>query len=273
MKVISLVDRDYFDFGRFFLATRKLVDADFVVYGSCLTSDQKFALKEANISLETVPKKEFETKMQFLKFKMLLEHPGEHRTLVDWDTLFLKDWNKSVFGTEFDLGITVRNKDIRTGGLSQGSKVRSFSNGGVIFCGKNSSADEICQFAIQVMEAGKSRRLPEYDFIFRTGLEENRPKHKTWHRENLRWWCDQVFLSSLVLHHFKNAGKKAVRDHRFFNFEKFNVGLFNCDRYNFLDPPPSAVMGKKAYILHLKNQGRSVLKSYGTAVKSLMRNK
>jgi hypothetical protein len=262
MKVITLCNRKYFPFGEFFLATRKNVKADFVLYGADLTTDQKAKLKDYSIAFENVPAKEFETKMQFLKFKILREHPGETRTLVDFDTLFLKDWSE-VFNTPFDLGITIRNDFIK-----KGTTPRAYANGGVIFCGKESSADSLCQLALDVMASGKDKRLPEYDSIFRT-LEENRPKHKTWKRDNLRWWCDQVFLSALVQRYFKTVGgRKTVKYEAFYDLPPWKVGMFSCTYYNLLDPKPHAISRSRAYILHLKTQGRDRMRAIRKALKA-----
>lgn len=261
MKVITLCNRKYFRFGEFFLKTRKNVKADFVMYGSNLTADQKAKLKDNSIAFENVPTKDFEEKMQFLKFKILKEHAGENRTLVDFDTLFLNDWSE-VFKTHFDLGITVRNNFIKKGTIP-----RAYANGGVIFCGKERTADDLCGFALDVMASGKDKRLPEYDSIFRT-LEENRPKHKTWKRDNLRWWCDQVFLSALVQRYFKIDGRKTVKDKVFYNFSSYKIGLFSCSRYNLLDPKPGHIIKSRAYILHLKTQGRERMRAIRKALKS-----
>lgn len=262
MKVITLCNRKYFPFGEFFLKTRKNVNADFVLYGSELTKDQKSILRDHSIDFVNVPSEEFETKMQFLKFKILMEHPGESRSLVDFDTLFLKDWSV-VFDTPFDLGVTVRNNFIK-----KGTTPRAYANGGVIFCGKEQTADNLCQLALDVMAAGKHDSLPEYDEIFRT-LEENRPKHKTWKRENLRWWCDQVFLSSLVQRYFNMTGRKPVKDKVFYEFSPYKIGLFSCLRYNQLDPKPHAIGRSSAYILHLKTQGRDRMRAFRKAMKDL----
>ncbi len=270
MKVITLCNKDYFKFGKLFLETRKNVDADFIMYGSNLTKDQKAQLKHHSIAHVNVPASEFETKMQFLKFKMLMEHPGETRTLVDFDTLFLKDWPE-VFETQFDLGITVRNEVIKAG-----RQPRGYSNGGVIFCGREKSADDICAFALKVMEKGKHKLLPEYDQIFKFGLEENRPKHKTWKRENLRWWCDQVFLSSLVQRYFNVRGKrKTIKGHVFYDFGSYRIGLFSCSKYNLIDPNSGHVRKGKACILHLKTQGRNNkrVKGIHNALRSISKEK
>lgn len=261
MKVITLCNRSYFSFGELFLETRKNVNADFVLYGSDLTKEQRSILRDHSISFESVPSDEFETKMQFLKFRILKEHPGEDRTLVDFDTLFLKDWGE-VFNTPFDLGVTVRNDFIK-----KGTTPRAYANGGVIFCGKSSEADNLCQLALEIMESGKDARLPEYDQIFRT-LEENRPAHKTWKRENLRWWCDQVFLSALVQRYFKINGRKPVKDKVFYEFEPYKVGLFSCSRYNLLDPRPHSISNSRAFILHLKTQGRERIRAFRKAMKA-----
>lgn len=262
MKILTLCNKSYFKFGEFFIATRKRIEADFILYGPNLSPDQQAILRDHAIDYVTVPQNDFDNKMQFLKFQILREHPGENRTLADFDTLFLRDWSH-VFENNFDLGITVRNNFIK-----QGTTPRAYANGGVIFCGARESADNLCQFALDVMSAGASDKLPEYDSIFRT-LEENRPKHKTWKRENLRWWCDQVFLASLVQRCFNIHGRKGVKDSKFFDFDTYKVGLFSCQLYNLLDPHPGSVRKSKAYIMHLKNQGRGRLQQFRKAMSSL----
>jgi hypothetical protein len=268
-KVISFSDKAYFKFGKPFLLTRHKVDAEFVVYSPDLSEDQIAVLKQHDIEHKHIDKDIFENKMQFLKFDVLkkeISYDGGGTTFVDFDTFFNKDWNK-IFANDFDLGITVRNNCIKT------RLLRAFSNGGVIFCKNSKKSYELCDFAIKTMENGGDDSLPEYDTIYRT-LEENRPKHKTWKRENLRWWVDQVFLSSLVLKYFRLTKKyRSVKDIAIYKFGEYNIGLFNCDTYNYVDPNLKDYGRKDVYIYHLKNKGRDIVESFCKEIRKCQKRK
>jgi len=268
-KVITLCNSSYFGFGRPFLHTRSKIKADFIVYGPDLTKDQISQLAAHNMEYKKVDGTRFDTQMQFLKFELLFnEHCGAPLTFVDFDTFFLRDWHDDVFSDNFDLGVTVRNEFVKKGG-----PLRALANGGVIFCGPNKSAADFCEYAMKVMKAGGHKSLPEYDEFFTRALEKGRPPHKTWKRENLRWWCDQVFLSCLV-HRFKPCrDKKPIKCKQFYAFSKsHNIGLFNCELYNCLDPVPAVLKGlykRGSFIIHLKNRGRDTVNQFMSGLKEL----
>ena len=261
-KVITMSNRDYFKYGDLFIQTRNRVNADFILYGPDLTEKQQNTLRKNNIQYKKIPQKDFDTKMQFLKFKLMLDEMEEGVdgiSMIDFDTFFLKDWG-DIFNNNFDLGVTVRNEYIKK------KILRAYANGGVIFSRNTEGGKKICEYALKVMENGGDKNLPEYDKIFKT-LEEGRPKHKTHKRETLRWWVDQVFLSSLIIRYFIKTARDRTRGSRikentFYSFNNFNVGLFDCDKYNVLDTKPS----KNSFIVHLKNKGREDLEKYRSYV-------
>lgn len=262
-KVISYTDKDYFQYGKLFIQTRKNVDCKIVVYGAGLTNDQVEILRKNNISHISIDEDVFQSQMQFLKFSLLSDEndgSGDGISFVDFDTFFLKDW-QHVFDQNIDLGITVRNnfKD-------KVAQARAFSNGGVIHSKQTEGGRKICQYAIDVMKNGGDDNLPEYDDAFKQ-IEEatsNRPKNKTWERENLRWWCDQMFLSAFVWRYYKKFGHKTIKNTVSFEDMGYKIGLYNCDLYNRLDANPADLKsviksGKNVYIMHLKNKGREIV--------------
>jgi len=263
-KVITLVDSKYFKYGEFFLLTRQRVNAKFILYGPDLTAKQRKNLASRDIEYRQVDQELFNTHMQFLKFRFLRDEmdSGEEGAIsfLDFDTFFVRDWHQ-IFNTPFDLGVTVRNDMIRNG------LYRAYANGGVIFCRNTPKSAHLCDFAMKVMREGGHPDLPEYDKIFTT-LEQNRPAHKTHYRTTMRWWVDQVFLSSLVMRYVTIKGKESkprISDSEFFDYGSYRIGMFNCARYNKLDPTLRDVdrkaKNKKAYILHLKDYGRSQMQS------------
>ena len=257
-RVITFTDKNYFHFGELFIKTRHLVNADFVLYGPDLTEEQRSILKHNDITYLPIDEKDFQERMQYLKFELLRKNldevdEGDGISFVDFDTFFVKDWG-NVFQQDIDLGITVRRDFVKKGIL------RAYANGGVIFCKNSKKGRAICDYAMKVMANGGDKKLAEYNTIFKT-LEEGRPAHKTHYRTTLRWWVDQVFLSSLVLR-AKNRGVK-LQNNSIFDFGKFRIGLFDCKHYNKLDPSysecKSIINKKSAYIIHLKKQGRDIV--------------
>lgn len=253
-KVVTMSDKAYFDCGKLFLETRDKINADFVLYGPDLNDKQVDILKKKDIEYVMVEKMLFETRMQFLKFSSLIEQitidPQETYngfTFVDFDTFFINDWSH-VFDYDFDYGITVRNDMV-------GKKcLRAYANGGVVFV--KHSAYDLLMFARHTILNGQDSGLPEYDRIWKT-LENGRPKHKTHYRTELRWWVDQVFLSSLVLRYFEEYGYcKIEKMPKTFPFNRIKIGLFGCDYYNLLDSKPKITDEKNVYIRHLKSTGR-----------------
>ena len=257
-RAITMSDSNYFPAGQWFLRTRERVKASFVLYGPDLTDDQIYIIQKRNIEYKTVDPVLYKTQMQFLKFSFLAEQikNDENKkysgfTFLDNDTFFVNDWSH-VFDYDFDFGITVRNDMVNAKCL------RAYANGGVMFVKHN--ALDLFSYANYVILAGKDNVFfPEYDTIWNT-LETGRPKHKTHYRTTLRWWCDQVFLSAIVLNYFnKNRYHKVGLKPVFFDFNGFKIGLFGCDYYNVLDSKPTSKTKKNIYIRHLKSVGREAL--------------
>jgi len=258
-KVITFSDDKYFKYGKLFLRTRSKIDAHFIMYGSNLNTKQLSVLKNHNIEHRKAPK-DFQDRMQFLKFEFLaneidLTNNTYGITFIDFDTFFIKDWAE-IFNKDFALGITIRND------LVKKRMFRAFANGGVIFTQNTQESLNMCNYALDIMLKGGDKSIKEYDFIYKT-LEIGRAPHKTYKRDNLRWWVDQVFLSSVLLRYFNKH--EGIKDHIFFNFNEFKVGAFNCTKYNHLDPSPEKVKQlmktKQAFIIHLKNKGREIIKN------------
>ncbi len=264
-KIVTFCDSAYFTYGRFFIRTRHKVDAEVVLYAPDLTKRQIAMLRRHNIIHKTISGKLFKTKMQFLKFKLLIDEMGDYNhgagmTFMDFDTFIVNDWAR-IFEDDFSLGVTVRNKQ---------KMARAYANGGVIFCKNTTKSREMCQYAIEVMEGGGDKKLPEYDAIYKT-LEIGRPAHKTWKRENLYWWVDQVFLSSLIKRYYKLSRRHTISDRVFYDYHKHKIGIFNCTKYNRLDPRMSdynkILKGRKTHIVHLKLKGRDNLKKLDKIIK------
>jgi len=245
-KVITMSDRDYFQYGKYFLQTRNRINADFVLYTSNLTGEQIKICRKHDIEVKFVNSKIWELRMQTLKFRFLLEELSlEVNCFCDFDTFFLKDFIRIILHqqNDFSLGITT------TEGYKQNVYDRAKANGGVIFAYSNSVW--ILKFAIKCINLGGHKDLPEYDQIWKTLEDPKRAEHKRHSRWNQRWWCDQVFLSALVL----------AKD-------RFDVSLFPCKKFNALDADPSiidnpgcvikdnGVVENDIYIGHLKNSGR-----------------
>jgi hypothetical protein len=259
--VITLSDKNYFDYGYSFIKTRKFVDAHFTIYGPNLTTNQIKYLTKHNIEYMQIPEKEFNEKMQFLKFKYIKENLDiyDNVSFIDFDTLFLKDWHDTVFSEDFHLGITVRNKEIKNG-----KQPRAYSNGGVIFAKKE--GQYILQKAIQTVLDGHSDDYIEYDQMFKVLEDPKRPKDKIFHRTSLRWWVDQIFLSCIVSKYIKEFGNKTIKNKIIYKDNSDKYCLFNCDIYNKLDALPKDIEDKKAFILHYKNLGRDNIEKINKAV-------
>lgn len=258
-KIITMSDSSYFKAGDLFLKTRNRLNADITLYGPDLTKKQIKILNDNCIDHVKINSEKFKTEMQFLKFEFLYEkiysdlnfNKYQGFTFVDWDTFFINDWNNIFEKYDFDFGVTVRND------LVKKRMLRAYTNGGVIFV--KHSGIELIKFAKTTMRNGKSDELLEYDEIWRT-LEIGRSAEKTHSRKTLRWWCDQVFDSSLCLKYFKKHGyKKIGLEPQIFKFNDFKIGLFNCDNYNVVESIPIITDEKDIYIRHLKNTGRNAL--------------
>jgi len=268
-KVITMCDNGYFQYGKLFIQTRKKIDADFILYGPNLDSGQIHILTKNNIEYKKMDKRDFNLKMQYMKFKLLFDNitgaTEDNITFVDFDTLFLNDWNNYISGKQFDLGITYNNLFIK-------QKVyRSFANGGVIFVKDTFGSVNMCAYARHTMNIGNSKFLPEYDSIYKTLEDHNRPEHKRYSRTYLRWWCDQVFLSAIILQYL-NTHSKLIMDDCAYKFHKHNIQFFDCSKFNNLNVTSEnitiRIMKHNPYICHLKNIGRSG--SYEKIIKRLL---
>jgi len=256
-KVITLSDSNYFDSGKLFLKTREVIkDMDIVLYGPDLNKKQLKTLKNHNISYEKLDKEEWDTKMQFLKFDMILnelkkdvDKKYKGFLLIDWDVFFVNDWSH-IYNYNFDLAIITRPDEIKRRIL------RAYGCGGGFFF--KYSAKELFEYGKKVILNGGDELLPEYDRIWKT-LESGRPAHKTHYRTTFRWWVDQVFISSLVLR-FMEETKYQVKfglNPLFTNFNRFKIAFISEKNYNVLNSKP--VIKKERsdiFIRHLKESGR-----------------
>lgn len=249
-KIITMTDSKYFQYGRLFLKTRHKINSDVVCYGCDLTKEQIKILGEYDIIHREIKKELFESKMQYLKFQMIgREAKGNSLSdgiaFCDWDTFFCKSLG-NIFNKDFDLGITYRKDMIEKNCL------RAFSNGGVIFGHNNNNTVQLCLYAMGVMINGRCEKLPEYDEIWKT-LEIGRRPEKTHYRTNLRWWVDQVFLSSLALRHCRNI-KTSELSSKDLDFNGLIIKFFDCDKYNVLESEPIIKDIDTVYIRHLKTK-------------------
>jgi len=259
-KVVSMVNYEYFKFGELFIKTRKNINAEFIIYNTQLSDRQNKILNDNDIKSIKISRKEFENKMMYLKFKFIKEQIQDCDlvTFVDFDTYFINDWGNIIFNRDFDIGITVRNDMVNK------NCVRAFANGGVIFTKNNFSLnydkkDWIIDYALKIMENGNDDNLFEYDIIFKTLENNKRPKHKRHFRSNLRCWCDQVFLSALVMKYFNNINEKVNinNEYKCYNFLKNKIMLLDADVFNSLDDIYHYNSNKNVFIRHLKDSGRS----------------
>ena len=255
-KIITMCDSNYFDCGKLFLQTRNVVkNHDIVLYGPDLTKKQQKILINHNISYKKVDKHTWDTEMQFMKFENVLKeldndkekkYKGFH--LLDWDTFFVNDWSH-IYNHEFDLVIITRPNEIKR------RIIRAYGCGGGFFF--KHSAKDLFEYAQHVVLNGGDPDIPEYDRIWKT-LETGRPKNKTHHRTVLRWWVDQVFISSIVLRYVEqNRDKqKFGLTPIFYNFNGFKIAFVSEKFYNVLDSKPILKKEKNIFIRHLKESGR-----------------
>lgn len=256
-KIITLSDSNYFDSGQLFFKTRNVIkNHDIVLYGPDLNKQQLKQLKKCNISYEKLDKKEWDTKMQFLKFDMILnelkkdvEKKYKGFLLIDLDIFFINDW-KHIYDYDFDLCIIGRPDEIKR------RIMRAYGCGGGFFF--KHSAKELFEYGKKVILNGGHKSVPEYDRIWKT-LESGRPTHKTHFRTALRWWVDQVFISSIVLRYMEetNYKQKLGLDPVFSNFNGFKIALVSERYYNVLNSNPVIRKEKgNIFIRHLKESGR-----------------
>ena len=253
-QVITMCNRDYFPHGIKFLETRKNVNADFICYHPDLTLEQIDILIKHNIEPRTVDKTAFNECMQTLKFSMLSHslRKYDNATFVDFDTFFVRDWYK-LFKDKFDLGITVRNEAIKKRDL------KCLANGGVIFA-KGVKGKKFCQYATNSIINGYANGLYQYDLIFKTLEDSHRPEHKRYFRTNKRWWCDQVFLSALVLCYVENTNYPKIDIAESYILDnEYKVKFLNCKKYNNINATLEnyeTMIKSDIYIGHLKEKGK-----------------
>ena len=256
-KLITLSDSNYFDSGKLFLETRNIIDnTDIVLYGPDLNKKQLKKLKHHNIDYMNLDKKEWDTKMQFLKFDMVLEQLNLEQnkkysgfTLIDLDIFFVNKWDH-IYEYDFDLCIIIRPDEIKRRIL------RAYGCGGGFFF--KHSAKYLFEYGKEVILNGGHKSIPEYNRIWKT-LEKGRPPHKTHYRTNLRWWCDQIFISSIVLRYMEKINYKQTigLNPAFTDFNGFKIAFVSEKYYNVLNSNPVIRKEKSnIFIRHLKESGR-----------------
>ncbi len=256
-KIITLSDSNYFDSGKLFLQTRDVVkDMDIVLYGPDLNKQQLKQLDKHNISYEKLDKKTWDTQMQFLKFDMILNELDkdvnrkyEGFLLIDWDIFLVNDWSH-IYNYDFDLCIIGRPDEIKR------RIIRAYGCGGGFFF--KHSAKKLFEYGKKVILNGGDEVNPEYNRIWKT-LESGRPAHKTHYRTTLRWWVDQIFISSIALRFMEktNYKQKLGLDPVFTEFNDFKIAFVSEKYYNVLNSNPVIRKEKSnIFIRHLKESGR-----------------
>lgn len=259
-KIITLSDSNYFDCGKLFLQTRNVVkDMDIVLYGPDLNKKQLKVLKNHNISYEKLDKKEWDIKMQFLKFDMILNELKKDKDkkykgflLIDWDVFFVNDWSH-IYNYDFDLCITVRPDEIKRRIL------RAYGCGGGFFF--KHSAKELFEYIQKVILNGGDEGMLEFDRIWKT-LESGRPAHKTHKRnESLRWWQDQIAISSIVLRFLekKKYKQKFGINPVLTTFNGYKIAFVSEKNYNRIKSNAVVKKEKNIFIRHLQFHGRKQL--------------
>lgn len=258
-KIITLSDSNYFDSGKLFLKTRNVVKShDIVLYGPDLNKEQLKQLDKYNISYEKLDKKEWDTKMQFLKFDMILnelkkdiDKKYKGFLLIDWDVFFVNDWSH-IYNYDFDLCIVVRPDEIKRRIL------RAYGCGGGFFF--KHSARGLFKYIQKVILNGGDEGVPEYNKIWET-LEKGRPVHKTHYRTSLRWWNDQIAISSIVLRFMEKTNYKEKFGIKplFTNFNGYKIAFVSEKNYNRIKSNAVVKKEKDIFIRHLQFHGRKQL--------------
>ena len=258
-KIITLSDSNYFDCGKLFLDTRSVVrDHDIVLYGPDLTDKQIKTLKNYNIEYIKVDKHKWDTQMQFMKFDMCINeiekdinNQYQGFLLIDWDIFFVNDW-KHLYEYDFDLCITIRPDEIKK------RIIRAYGCGGGFFF-KN-TAKELFEYAKKVILNGVDDNVKEYDRIWKT-LEVGRPPHKTIKRNQLRWWIDQCFISSIVLRFLEEQkyNQKFGITPVFYTFNNYKIAFVSEKNYNAIRSNAVVKKEKNVFIRHLQYHGRKQL--------------
>ena len=187
MKIITMTDSKYFEYGRHFMETRHKTKAEVICYGPDLTGKQAYQLDLRDIKYVPWGRNSYENEMQLLKFVFLAKHSGDECYFLDWDTYItreLKSW-------PFDVGLTLRPNMVAKG------QKRAYCNGGVIY--SNVKGKRFWDMAHHRVAVRNPEDLQEYDEIWKALESNTRPEHKRHYRHNFRWWVDQVYLSALLL--------------------------------------------------------------------------
>ena len=258
-KIITLSDSNYFDCGKLFLETRKVVkNHDIVLYGPDLTPKQIKTLTKNNISYKKVDKHKWDTEMQFMKFEMILNELSEDIDkkykgflLIDWDIFFVNDFEK-LYDNDFDLCITVRPNEIKN------RIIRAYGCGGGFFF--KHSGKKLFEKIQKVIVDGGSDDIPEYDRIWKT-LEIGRPEHKTIKRNQKRWWIDQVAISCIVLRYLEEQNYKQKFGIKpvFSTFNGFKIAFVSERNYNAIKSDAVVKKEENVFIRHLQYHGRKQL--------------
>jgi len=252
MNIVTMSDKAYMPYGELFLRTITKSGGKVILY----SPDIK---KIDGVEVKDISRNRFDNEMQCLKFEFLLNNLNQDSLFSDFDVFFNRRLS-NIFDIDFDIAITVRN-DYMKRGIG-----RAYANGGVFFARNCKSAKGFLKYGMMVMKNGGDKDTPEYDKIFKTFESgSNRPKEKTWNRMNLRWWVDQVFLSSVVARYYDKV-KKIIKDYRVIDFNGVKVALLNCDKYNHLDYN-GGKLSDDVYIYHLKRSGREALNNIIKRVK------
>lgn len=255
-KIITMCDSNYFDCGKLFLQTRKIVkDHDIVLYHPDMTPKQLKILDRHNIEHRVVDKKDWDTKMQYMKIEYVLQELKKDQDkkykgflLIDWDVFFVNDFSH-IYNNDFDLCVIVRPKEVKR------RTFRAYGCGGGFFF--KHSAKGLFEMGKKTILNGGHKKIPEYDRIWKT-LERGRPEHKTHFRTALRWWVDQVFISCIVLrlmneHNYKI---KIGLSPKFSIFNGYNIAFVNERYYNRIKSNAIIKKEKNIFIKHLQEYGR-----------------
>ena len=258
-KIITLCDSNYFDCGKLFLQTRDIVNKHHIIlYHPDMTLKQLKILDKNNIDHKVVSKKDWDTKMQFMKFEYVLNEMRidvnkkcKGFLLIDWDVFFVNDFSH-IYKHDFDLCIMVRPQEVEKRVL------RALGCGGGFFF--KHSAKGLFELGKKTILNGGHKKIPEYDRIWNT-LEKGRPKHKTHYRSALRWWVDQTMISSIVLRFLeeKKYKQKFGLEPIFSTFNGYKIAFVSEKHYNALRSNAKITKDKNIYIRHLQYHGRSQL--------------
>jgi len=122
------------------------------------------------------------------------------------------------------------------------------------------SAKELFKYIQKVILNGRDKGMPEYDRIWKT-LESGRPAHKTHFRTALRWWCDQIAISSIILRYMEkiNYKQKFGLTPVFTDFNGYKIAFVDEKNYNRIKSDAVIKKEKNIFIRHLQFHGRKQL--------------